>query len=75
VDVANEFQQVGFLLYEDRLEASLKQMAMSTVSSVEGASIAAQESVEEAGDAEGAPRPEQEVHMLWGAVGYVQWVA
>jgi hypothetical protein len=44
VDVADKFQEIGILLAENRFITVLKQMTMTIVSSVEGHSIARQES-------------------------------
>jgi hypothetical protein len=75
VNVAHELEQIRFFLYQNRLEAPLKQVAVPMVPSIEATGIASQEPVAEAGDAERSAGPEEQVSMLWGAVGYVQWVA
>jgi hypothetical protein len=63
VDVAHEFEQVGVVLDDDRLEAVLKGMAVTAVAPVELARVAAEDALQEPRQAyrSGAPQGVQVV--------------
>ena len=63
VEVADEFQEVGFLLHHDGFVPVLEEMTRPVVAAVEGPRVPREETAHAPG--EGAmPRPEQEVRVV-----------
>lgn len=63
VDVANELEEVGFLLDDDGLEAVLKEMAVSPMAAVELAGVTAEDALQDPGNT-AVPRSRQEMDVV-----------
>jgi hypothetical protein len=63
VDIADEFEEIGFVLHEKRLIAILKKMAMTCVTPVELLGIPREESPHDGGEGKGSG-PDEEVAVV-----------